>query len=237
MIVGGVCYPADGTCSQANKADGTPCDDGNPATANDVCTAGVGVGVDLCAGVSCDSESECQEAGVCNHADGSCSSANKPDGTPCSGGTCMAGVCVEEDPDGGVEEPDAEPDEDAGVDAGEGEDAGVDGGDDPDAGETDAGDEDADVPTDDAGLEDASTDPDPEDAGAEDAGEDAAAPGDAAADGSDGIEDPGAGEPDVDAVSEAGGCGCRTAGGSTSTPGALAALALVGAVVARRRRG
>lgn len=233
----GVCDPADGSCSYANKADGTSCDDGNPATVNDVCTAGVCAGVDLCAGVSCGAETECQEAGVCNPADGSCSQANKADGTACSGGTCSAGVCVEESPDGGViEDPDAGPIEDAGPDAepgdaGEDEDAGVDGG--ADAGEdasTDAGDED------DAGLEDAGDAGDEEDAGLDDAGADAA-PGDAGTGGSGGSDEPGTGDPDAEVVNEGGGCGCRTTGGPTGQGGAIAALALVGAVLARKRRG
>jgi hypothetical protein len=36
----GVCQPATGTCTYSNQPDGTPCDDGNPATTDDVCAGG-----------------------------------------------------------------------------------------------------------------------------------------------------------------------------------------------------
>jgi uncharacterized repeat protein (TIGR01451 family) len=43
----GVCDPGSGTCSNPAKPDGTVCDDGNPTTTGDVCTAGI------CGGSSC----------------------------------------------------------------------------------------------------------------------------------------------------------------------------------------
>src|SRR5262249_57230732 len=36
----GACNPANGTCSNPNKADGTACNDGNACTQGDVCQAG-----------------------------------------------------------------------------------------------------------------------------------------------------------------------------------------------------
>jgi hypothetical protein len=47
----GTCDPATGACSNPNAADGTACDDGNAATANDQCTNGVCGGTVICAGV------------------------------------------------------------------------------------------------------------------------------------------------------------------------------------------
>src|SRR5439155_24228593 len=47
----GTCDPNTGQCSNPTAANGTARDDGNPATANDVCQAGVCSGRDLCAGV------------------------------------------------------------------------------------------------------------------------------------------------------------------------------------------
>ena len=41
----GVCDPATGLCLNPPKADGTPCDDGNASTVNDLCTAGVCAGI------------------------------------------------------------------------------------------------------------------------------------------------------------------------------------------------
>ena len=101
---------------------------------------------DPCEGVVCDGETACKEAGVCDPATGSCTYANKPDGTSCTGGSCVNGVCVADTPDGGVDDPDAGSVEDAGPDAAEPGDAGSgdaeapsDAGDEPDVGGGDAG--------------------------------------------------------------------------------------------------
>lgn len=40
----GTCNPATGACSNPSKTDGTTCDDGNPATSNDICTFGICAG-------------------------------------------------------------------------------------------------------------------------------------------------------------------------------------------------
>jgi hypothetical protein len=44
----GVCNPGSGVCDYAPVADGTACDDGDSATDNDVCTAGVCAGESAC---------------------------------------------------------------------------------------------------------------------------------------------------------------------------------------------
>ena len=44
---------ATSACSSPNKADSTPCDDGNSDTAGDACTGGVCAGIDHCIGVVC----------------------------------------------------------------------------------------------------------------------------------------------------------------------------------------
>ncbi len=79
------CDPADGSCSNTPVEDGTTCDGGTGS-----CFEGTCVDIDLCEGVDCTSDNECVEDGTCDPADGMCvDGANKPDGTPCSGG----GVC------------------------------------------------------------------------------------------------------------------------------------------------
>src|SRR6188768_4067627 len=74
--------------------DGTVCDDGNPETSGDSCTQGVCGGLPICPddGNPCTTE--------VGHADGTCTSVNVADGTPCSdvdscttGTSCQAGVC------------------------------------------------------------------------------------------------------------------------------------------------
>jgi YVTN family beta-propeller protein len=91
----------DGTCSFATKPDNTSCNDGNACTKNDVCTGGT------CAGTSftCAAPDQChQGAGTCN-GDGTCSFADKPNGTTCNDNnactqtdTCQAGACVGANP-------------------------------------------------------------------------------------------------------------------------------------------
>jgi hypothetical protein len=75
----GTCNPATGVCSATTpKADGTACNDGNPATTTDVCTNGACGGVNLCAGVP--------DGTTCD--DGNASTPTDI----CTGGTC--GRCV-----------------------------------------------------------------------------------------------------------------------------------------------
>jgi MYXO-CTERM domain-containing protein len=84
----GMCDTMTGMCSNPPKKDGASCDDGDPCTQSDVCTAGA------CAGtaVVCAPMDECHAAGLCDMG-GTCSNPGKPDGTPCTGGTCLSGVC------------------------------------------------------------------------------------------------------------------------------------------------
>ncbi|MEA2697524.1 MAG: hypothetical protein QOI66_1795, partial [Myxococcales bacterium] len=93
-----VCDPQTGGCAQANKSDGTSCNDDNACTQTDVCQAGVCVGGNT---VACAPPDQCHEAGVCDPQTGGCTQANKSDDTLCNDGNpcsqtdaCQAGVCV-----------------------------------------------------------------------------------------------------------------------------------------------
>lgn len=96
----GVCDSVTGLCSNPAKPNGTPCDDADARTVNDVCTDGVCSGVDLCAGVICTALDQCHEVGLCDHLTGQCSNPTKADGTACDDGNpdtvndvCTAGAC------------------------------------------------------------------------------------------------------------------------------------------------
>jgi streptogramin lyase len=96
--VAGVCNPANGTCSNPNAPNGTACSDVNACTQTDTCQAGVCTGGNP---VVCLALDECHEAGLCDPANGTCTTPNRPNGTPCSDGnactqtdTCQAGACV-----------------------------------------------------------------------------------------------------------------------------------------------
>jgi len=86
----GTCDPATGMCSNPNVPDGDPCSDGDLCSDTDACTAGVCTSSPLV----CAPPGDCEEAGVCAPATGTCDYATKPDGAPCPGGTCMAGACA-----------------------------------------------------------------------------------------------------------------------------------------------
>lgn len=88
----GVCDAGTGTCSNPAKADGSTCSDGNACTQTDSCQTGACVGSNP---VVCTALDECHDVGTCAPASGVCSNPNKPDGTPCGGGslTCLAGSC------------------------------------------------------------------------------------------------------------------------------------------------
>lgn len=81
-------------------ADGTSCNDGDPETLNDECQAGVCVGVNPCAAISCDfAPNPCQGGGLCLA--GSCIYQSKPNGLSCddgdentSGDVCRDGECI-----------------------------------------------------------------------------------------------------------------------------------------------
>jgi MYXO-CTERM domain-containing protein len=99
--VAGTCDPATGQCSSPNASDGTSCDDGNPNTAGDVCTAGLCAGINHCIGVICTAKDQCHDAGTCDHATGVCDNPVKSDGTTCDDGNaltkndvCTSGACA-----------------------------------------------------------------------------------------------------------------------------------------------
>eukprot|EP01065_Artemidia_motanka_P042695 TRINITY_DN5771_c0_g3_i2.p1 TRINITY_DN5771_c0_g3~~TRINITY_DN5771_c0_g3_i2.p1 ORF type:complete len:4752 (+),score=1264.50 TRINITY_DN5771_c0_g3_i2:1602-15857(+) len=90
-----------GACTQQPRIDGTPCDDGDPATRVDVCTAGTCAGTSLCAGVTCSASDQCHVVGACDPMTGLCTDPIAVDGTGCDDGQqttasdrCVAGVCV-----------------------------------------------------------------------------------------------------------------------------------------------
>ena len=79
--------PADGVCA---PLDGVACDDMNACSEGDVCHAGA------CAPGAptvCAPADECHEEAACDPTVG-CAGAAKPDGAPCTGGVCLAGVCT-----------------------------------------------------------------------------------------------------------------------------------------------
>ncbi|MBW2629054.1 MAG: hypothetical protein JRE45_15725 [Deltaproteobacteria bacterium] len=81
------CDSASRTCSN------TPVDDGTDCTFNSiagVCVSGV-CGQNLCQGVVCEDDGNECTGDVCNFADGTC---NVSDGTSCSTGACLDGVCA-----------------------------------------------------------------------------------------------------------------------------------------------
>ncbi len=89
--VAGSCDPTSGACSNPAAPDGTTCDDHNACTAGDSCQSG------SCSGgatVMCPPGDECNTPAACSTATGCGSVTPKPDGTPCSNGLCMAGVCA-----------------------------------------------------------------------------------------------------------------------------------------------
>lgn len=98
----GVCDPASGGCLPVFKSNGTPCQDYNSATDNDVCTDGVCAGVfNLCFAVDCRPLNDCHRIGTCNPVNGQCSQPIALDGTRCEDGNtatindiCRNGVCA-----------------------------------------------------------------------------------------------------------------------------------------------
>ncbi|MBK7864673.1 MAG: choice-of-anchor J domain-containing protein [Archangiaceae bacterium] len=95
--VAGVCAPATGLCSSPPASDGTLCDDSDPCTQRDACTAGT------CAGlpISCTALDTCHAPGTCDPSNGVCSQPVKADGAACDDGdacttadTCSGGACL-----------------------------------------------------------------------------------------------------------------------------------------------
>jgi hypothetical protein len=70
-------------------------DDGNACTQTDACVAGACVGSSP---VMCVASDDCHVPGTCQPATGTCTVVTAPDGTPCAGGICTAGVCTPNQP-------------------------------------------------------------------------------------------------------------------------------------------
>ena len=88
---------ADSPCEVAPPAScvSEVCDDGDPCT-NDVCTLSEDRTVLSCLSepVDCDDKNDCTVDGLCDLADGGCSTPTPvADGTSCAGGTCESGAC------------------------------------------------------------------------------------------------------------------------------------------------
>jgi hypothetical protein len=83
----------DGTCS---PIDGVACNDGNACTQTDTCSGGICVGSNP---KVCPAGGQCQATGMCDPASGMCLPVDLPDGSacsndnPCSNDSCQAGVC------------------------------------------------------------------------------------------------------------------------------------------------
>ncbi|MBI5535277.1 MAG: hypothetical protein HY898_21295 [Deltaproteobacteria bacterium] len=98
----GTCNPANGTCSNPNKANGAACDDRSDCTRSDSCQNGSCIGSDP---VVCTASDQCHDVGTCNPADGTCSNPNKANGTGCNDNnlctqtdTCQNGTCTGSNP-------------------------------------------------------------------------------------------------------------------------------------------
>ncbi|HWP06991.1 MAG TPA: metallophosphoesterase [Polyangiaceae bacterium] len=88
------CNPSTG-CVHANNS--APCTDDDSCTTGDVCSGGACVTVP----VACPASDECHAAGLCTNGAG-CSNPTATDGSPCSGGQCLAGVCSPSSGSGGA---------------------------------------------------------------------------------------------------------------------------------------
>lgn len=95
-----------GHCFYSQLPVGSPCDDNNTLTDNDLCIAPLTcAGTDYCANVTCP-EAACLHAGVCQRPSGTCSlGAPKSSDTPCNDSNdrtindkCSNGTCIGVDP-------------------------------------------------------------------------------------------------------------------------------------------
>jgi cysteine-rich repeat protein len=98
----GTCNPANGTCSNPPKANGTACNDGNACTQSDTCQSGTCTGANP---VTCTALDQCHDVGTCNPANGTCSNPAKSDGAACNDGnactqsdSCQSGTCTGANP-------------------------------------------------------------------------------------------------------------------------------------------
>jgi hypothetical protein len=92
----GICATADGSCSNLNRPNGTPCDWGSlPLPGR--CSSGVCVDAQLCSAVDCGDGNQCTDD-VCNPANALSTKPNRTDGTDCAAGSdpgrCTSGVCL-----------------------------------------------------------------------------------------------------------------------------------------------
>ncbi|HSD21028.1 MAG TPA: M6 family metalloprotease domain-containing protein [Anaeromyxobacter sp.] len=86
-----VCSPATGECLPRPVPDGSACEDKDPCTTGETCNASA------CGGgspVQCEPAGECHTPAACETTAGGCTSSPLLDGTPCSIGRCIAGVCT-----------------------------------------------------------------------------------------------------------------------------------------------
>ena len=93
----GACDSQSGVCSNPAKVDGAACSDGNGCTQTDVCTAGACTGARP---VICAAADDCHDVGLCDPANGTCSTPAKADGSACNDSNactradaCTAGAC------------------------------------------------------------------------------------------------------------------------------------------------
>jgi len=72
--VAGTCDPQTGQCTNPAKGNGTPCDDGDLCTQTDTCQGGTCIGGDP---FSCGLSTQCETAGTCDPATGTCSAPTR----------------------------------------------------------------------------------------------------------------------------------------------------------------
>jgi hypothetical protein len=81
----GTCNPANGTCSNPNKNNGTPCNDATYCTQTDTCQSGSCVGTgNPCSVPACVAHNQCNTGG-CNESGMNCN-GNMGAGVPCDDG-------------------------------------------------------------------------------------------------------------------------------------------------------
>merc|ERR550514_2014058 len=106
----GICDDLTGECNDPVKAHLAACNDEDDNTVRDVCLVSYDdtgtqnvecKGEDLCAEVTCVAQSQCHEAGECDHLSGSCSNPQSDDGKECDDAnaftesdTCRLGSCM-----------------------------------------------------------------------------------------------------------------------------------------------
>jgi hypothetical protein len=99
-FVSAICFAPLAGCSETSGTGGSGGLGGNGGDGGSAGMGGGGVGgdggtggTDLCEGVTCE-DTECKADGVCDPADGICDFVFAADGTACSEGECLEGVCA-----------------------------------------------------------------------------------------------------------------------------------------------